>query len=108
MIGPGSFQALDGKGEVKMIADGLEPFRSIGRLTVNGDLVTEVRPFLQDLGGKQAPSGPFPTGLQVLECGHRIGSNSFSLFINRDRDGGGIETIEQLIDLANQSLRPLE
>ena len=87
MIGPGSFQGLDGKGEVKMMTDGLEPFRRIGRLTVNGDVVTKVRPFLHDLGSKQAPSGPCTTGLQVLHGGRRIGSNRFSFFIHRDRDG---------------------
>src|SRR5438445_5745081 len=63
MIGPGAFQGLDGKGEIQMMTDSLEPFRRIGRLTVNGDVVTEVRPFLHDLGSKQAPSGPCPTGL---------------------------------------------
>lgn len=87
MIRPGSFQGLDGKGEVKMMTDGLEPFRRISRLTVNGNVVTEVRPFLHDLGSKQAPSCPCTTGLQVLHGRRRIGSNRFAFFINCDRDG---------------------
>ena len=108
MIRPGSVKIFDGKGQVKILADQLEPARGISRLTINEDSVTEIGPFLQDLRSQEDPLGPSTTGLQMSDRGYCIGPNGLGFGIDRNRYRGGTQTSEQQIDLANQFLRPHE